>query len=159
MSDEPDPPRKFYGFKPREFERVNAPAPQAQPSASPAKTAGAPSPAGPLTVQDLLHHANSPQHGPGAGPPAPSKNDVQVILRDNLARANAAGMHHVNPLPPRPSRRRRDYVTLLVFGNTIFGIGMLVGHDNPMVFVYSLSGAALFNVGVTWIIWVLMDRY
>lgn len=29
VPDQPDPPRKNYGFKPKEFERVNAPRPEA----------------------------------------------------------------------------------------------------------------------------------
>ncbi len=38
MPDAPDPPRKNYGFKPKEFERVNEPRPEtgAAPEASPA---------------------------------------------------------------------------------------------------------------------------
>ena len=35
MPDEADPPRKTYGFKPKEFERVNAPRPEGETAPTP----------------------------------------------------------------------------------------------------------------------------
>lgn len=39
VSDSPDPPRKIYGLKPKEFERVNAPQPAAGETSAPVPAA------------------------------------------------------------------------------------------------------------------------
>src|SRR5688500_9204977 len=98
MSDEPDPPRKFYQLKPKEFEQVNPP------------VTGAPADSAPTGVQGHLQAANTrPGSAPAPAKPSGALNDVQAILRDNLARANAAGLNDLAPKPKRRSRRNRDY--------------------------------------------------
>ena len=44
-----------------------------------------------------------------SGTPTPAPTDVYQVLRDNLARENAAGMNAVKPVRKRPSRRKRDF--------------------------------------------------
>lgn len=97
MPDEPDPPRKFYGFKPREFATANAPRPAAPPPAA----APLPDP-GIVPVHDAridvhdLHRAAATGLPLLSAPPSPIReNDVHTILRANLAVADAAGLNHV----------------------------------------------------------------
>jgi hypothetical protein len=157
-ADEPEPPRKFYDFKPREFERVNPPGPVAPRIASPIRGTRPVSTSEPITVQDILREANA---GPSAtsGGQLTAKNDVHAHLQTNLESANAAGLNALKPFVPRPSRRKRDYWILMAVGNALFAAITLLGHDNPMVFVCGVGGATIFSVSVTWVMWSIMDRY
>lgn len=122
MRDEADPPRKHYQLRPTTFERVN-PLPPAAPEkddSSAPSTASAAAGDGPIDVGTLARQAMG-------GPPlrqattAPSSlNEVQQMLRDNVARANAAGLNDVVAPTPRRSRRKRDYWLLIVPLNAFF---------------------------------------
>ncbi|HEU5078300.1 MAG TPA: hypothetical protein VFT72_03770 [Opitutaceae bacterium] len=111
MSEDSDPPRKYYRLKPKEFERINV-----DPS-----------------------HSSDP-------------NEVHKILEENLSAANNAGLNDVAPPPRRRSRRLRDYIVAMVFGNLVLliatGIAPILG----------IVGLVIYNLGVTWIVWVVMDR-
>jgi len=157
-ADEPDPPRKFYDFKPREFERVNAPANEPHRPAPPARPAAAPDPARPITVREIIAQANAGAP-PAANAGVAAENDVHGILQHNLRRANAAGLNKLELRPPRPSRRKRDYLAAMTAGNVFFLSIALIGHGSPILFVCGLSGAGMFSAGVTWIMWGVMDRY
>lgn len=154
MAEDSDPPRKVYGFKPTEYERVNdVPRAPVEPHAatpSPPPSAAAP---GPIDVRTLAREAYVPPPSKAATrlPPAP-ENEVQAVLRENLARANAAGLNEVSSRPRR-SRRRRDYFLALVIGNTV-----LLGGAFLMP-IFGIAGMILFNVGITWIMWFVMDDY
>lgn len=156
MADDSDPPRKFYGLKPTEFERVNA-APAPPPAAaSPAPDAG-PAPANDpgqrIDVRDLVRSGSG--RGPVLGHNATVNraNEVHAILQDNLTRANAAGLNDVVVPPKRKSRRKRDYVVSLLVGNAVLLVGTII---NP---VFGGAGLIIFNVGLTWIMWFVMDDY
>src|SRR5262245_42788027 len=99
MDDELDPPRKFYEFKPREFEVVNKLRPTAPTeNTSPPR---ATDPDRKIEISELYRQAAVP----GAVLNRTSdtaKNEVHAILEDNVARANAAGL---NNLAPKPKRR------------------------------------------------------
>lgn len=155
MADSDDPPRKLYQLKPRDFERVNAaPPPSAEPGAD---ASAAP---GPIDVRDLARLATNGQ--PLLSPrrePAPGRTDVHGVLQENLARANAAGINDVDLSPRPPSRRKRDYWFSLVAGNAfIIGLVLLLGL-NPMTVLFGFGGVIIFSVGLTWIMWFVMDRY
>ena len=155
MAEEPDPPRKFYGFKPREFAAANPP----RPAAAPPPAAPLPDPGlvrphdAPIDVREL-HPAAATGHPLLAAAPAPAReNDVHAILRHNLAVADAAGLNRVALTPKRPSRRRRDYWLALALGNAAFAIGGVI---QP---VFAAAGFILYNVGLTWIMWGVLDDY
>ena len=155
MPDDPDPPRKFYGFKPTKFEQVNSPrppAPDETPAASPPPAPDAVRDT-PIDIRELVRQGA--QSGPvlKGNAPANRDNEVHAILRDNLARANAAGLNEVAPPAPRKSRRKRDYLLSLLIGNVLLIVGTTI---NP---VFGVAGLILFNVGITWIMWVVMDDY
>ncbi len=132
MSDAPEPPPRKFAFKPKEFERVNAPRPE-----SAAADAAAPTPA-----------------------PVPAANDVFAIRQELREREKAAGLDELKPADrPNSTRRRRDYWFLLLAGNiAIVGTAAIVGL-NVMTAAFAFSGVVLYSIGLTWIMWSVMDRY
>ncbi|MBI2516091.1 MAG: hypothetical protein HYV95_04180 [Opitutae bacterium] len=94
----------------------------------------------------------------GAQEPS-ADHDVYAIRQQIRAREQAAGFDELKPLPPRRSRRRRDYWMLMLLGNGFFGAAALIGHSNPVVFVAGLGGAIIFSIGLTWVMWFIMENY
>ncbi len=97
-------------------------------------------------------------NAPADGGPPPV--DVRQILRDNVARAGAAGLNELAPAPARRSRRSRDFWLLLISTNLFFGgIAIWVGPSVPIPFVSALAGMAFVSAALTWVMWVVMDDY
>jgi hypothetical protein len=144
VPDEPDPPRKFYDFKEREFVRDNAPGGPPPPSVQElAKLAG-------------VHHDPRPRTG---GPKAGDPNDVYQVLARNRS---AEQQHNLDAIEIRKrarSRRLVDFWVVLVGGNlAIIGSVVLLG-PNVVSVLFGFGGAIIFSVGLTWIMWQVMDRY
>ena len=126
-----DPPRKHYGLKAREFDRVNPARPEAPDQAAPVATPAA---------------ADS------------GKIDVYEILRQNQAKAQQAGLNEV--VPKRiTSRRKRDYWLVLGGAEALFGTFAFLGRHNVVVLVFAGSGMLIVGIALTWIMWSLMDDY
>jgi hypothetical protein len=176
MPDQPDPPRKFYNLKPKEaIDRVNdapagnaptenPPAGNLPPTSPPTEPAPAPGLVDwnnkPIDVRELARQAAL--RGPvldGTNAPANRENEVHGVLRDNLERANAAGLNDVEPPPPRRSRRTRDYWTLFIPVNGFFAFWAFGPYANPMTFVFGLAGMIMFTLGLTWVMFFIMDDY
>lgn len=161
MSEEPDPPRKTYGFKPRDFETANthppmapAPPPRPDPGIQPAAE-------GRIDVRDLALLAKvKPAATPPPPKPAGPASDVHAMLSENLAVANAAGLNRVAPTQGRPSKRKRDYVIVMVAGNggllTLFAV--VIGF-NLFSCLFLAAGMIFFSSAATWIMWHVMDDY
>ncbi len=154
MPDAPDPPRKHYKFKPTEFENVNgvprdSPLHEAQPLPDPGIVE---SHKVRIDVRDLARAAAIPTEKSQPSPAAPA-NDVHAMLRDNLARANAAGVNRVALTPKRPSRRKRDYFIALAAGNALLAVATMI---QP---IFGAAGLIIYNIGLTWIMWFVMDDY
>ncbi|HVU34715.1 MAG TPA: hypothetical protein VHE61_14880 [Opitutaceae bacterium] len=159
MPDAPEPPRQFYGFKPREFERANAPRPDA-PSA-PAQTPPPEDPSARIDIHELHRQAGTPGPvlSPGTKPVA--ENEVHAILRDNAASEKAAGLHEVAPLPPRRSRRKRDYAVVMLAANGLLAILATYAFrtSNVIMFVSSIAGIGMISAAITWVMWFIVDDY
>ena len=141
---EPENPRREFRLKPPEFERANRPADAFGDNA-------------PVDVQQILREANARRPPPTA--PGPAENDVHAMLRDNAARARAQGLNEVIPQRRRPSRRKRDYWLMLVGGNLLV-VGAVLGlHSNVVTLIFGLSAVILFTLGLTWVMWAVMDDY
>lgn len=145
MPDEPDPPRKVYGFKEQEFQRDNAPSSGASPMPTAkdlAKLAG-------------VHHDPRPRQ---AGPKAGDPHDVFEVLRQNRRREQR---HNLDAIEIRKirSRRKRDFWWGLVGGNLLIIGGVLVSGSSVITVVYGLAGLIIFSIGLSWIMWQVMDRY
>lgn len=130
MSDSPEPAPRKFAFKPKEFERVNAP------------------------------RAEAPQTAEATPESIPAANDVFAIRQELRAREIAAGMDTLKPADRPPStKRRRDFWLLLLGGNlAIVGTAAVVGL-NVMTVVYAFAGVILYTIGLTWTVWFVMGRY
>lgn len=161
MTDEPDPPRKLYGFKPPEFETANepprnpAPAAESQPAPDPGITRVH---EGRIDVRELARIAMGGRPVLGNNSVANRPNEVHAILRDNLARANAAGLNEVS-LRQRRSRRLRDYLIVTTIFNAPLGAVAWFNRDSPIVLVLVLSAFVFFNLRFAWHVWAIMDDY
>ncbi len=161
MSDPSDPPRKFFDLKPRDFERVNGVPPPTAADVPAADPGIAPAPAsGPIDVKDLFRQAqvNAPllSKSRSRGP----ENEVHGILRNNHERATAAGLNDLAPKAKRISRRRRHYWISMIVGTALFGSIIIgAGPSNPIFFIYGLAGLVLYNVGLWWSMWHVLDDY
>jgi hypothetical protein len=161
MPDESDPPRKFYGLKPKEFERVNAPPRDPQPEQDLRPDPGiARTEKERIDVRDIARIA---AHGTplldGSNAPANRENEVHGVLRENLAHANAAGLNDVAPLPKRRSRRTRDYLLVAVPVNGFFAFCAFGPLSNPVSLVCGIAGMGLFTASFTWVMFFIMEDY
>ena len=90
--------------------------------------------------------------GQGAG------HDVYAILRQNRAAEQRHGLGKVEIKRIR-SRRKRDYWLLLLTANPLFTLVAWLGRANAAVLVSAVAGIILFSVGLSWIMWFVMDDY
>ena len=148
MRDEPDPPRQRFQLKPRDFDVVNAP------------SSHAPLDSAPADVQGHLQAANA---RPPTRPPGPAANkpvnDVQALLHDDAARLQATGVNDLTPKPRRRSMRTRDYWLLVFSLNAFFGLVAFGPFRNPMTLTYGIAGMMVTTLGLTWVMWFVMDDY
>jgi hypothetical protein len=84
------------------------------------------------------------------------KIDASEILKSNLEKQEANKEFIVTE---GKSRRRRDYITLMLVVNIVLLIPILFQPTNIFVIVYCISGMILLSGGLTWIIWVVMSDY
>ena len=156
MPDEADPPRKHYGFKEREFKRDNAPASAAPPPPTAKELA--------IMSGQKISSAPKPPTGAKADLPAAAlakagdPNDVFAVLQANRAVEQQAGLNEVE-IRTVKSRRRRDYVFLLIGGNLAILGAVALGGFNIMSVIFGLSGLVMFNLGLTWVMWQVMGKY
>jgi hypothetical protein len=151
MQDELDPPRKFYGFKPKEFERVNEPAKEQAPLPT-GPDPGVPSvPDEQIDVKELIRIGAL---GPDAraAKPVASSNEVHAMLQGNLTKERAAGLFHVEAKPDLKRRRRIMvfWIGLAVVDVPLGVFAATVGHEAAIPFVCSIAGIGMFT---SWIIW------
>jgi hypothetical protein len=140
-----DPPRKNYGFKVREFKRDN----QAASGEPPMPTA-----------KEMAIMAGPVVKSPtgATGPKADDPNDVYNSLQKNRAIEQKLGLHQVE-IKKVKSRRKFDFWVVLVGGNLAIITLVAVLGLNPATFVFGLAGLIIFSLGLSWIMWQVMDRY
>jgi hypothetical protein len=134
------PERAQLQFKARSFERVNR-------ASDP-----------PVDHHALIAAANRGRPAlPAGDPPAVARptNEVEDILRLNREREKQAGLDQLKLMPPRPNRRRRDYLMLLIVGNLMLFLGL------NAIGGLALGGvvAVVFTLGITWALYGVMDKY
>lgn len=159
MPDDPDPPRRVYNLKPTQFEIVNERLRNAPPP-NHATEPAAPTPADKaIDVRELNRAAMGTAPLLGVNGPVNRPNEVHAMLEQNVSAANAAGLNDV-PLKPRPpSRRKRDYLLLLIPVDAFFAFIAFGPFTNHVTFVYGLAGIALWTTGLTWVMWHVMEDY
>lgn len=162
MQDEPDPPRKVYGFKPREFDRANT-----TPSAAPADTPppapdpGIASATGPISVHDLIRAGAGNGRQLGSNAVVNRPNEIHDILRDNLKKDIAAGHYDLGVLDDSKRRRRiRNYWIAMAAVNLPLGaFAFWIGHGAAIPFVCAIAGMAMFSSKLTWETFFLRTHY
>jgi hypothetical protein len=146
MPDEPDPPRKNYGFKDREFKRDNA-----------AKSAEPPLP----TAKELAIMAGPvAKHGQAAvGKTKPDDpNDVYGVLQENRTVEKKHGLDQFE-IQRIKNRRKRDYWVLMIASQGTLITLAYLGRGNPIVFVSCVAAMGALGAGITWIMWQVMNKY
>jgi len=94
---------------------------------------------------------------PASAPPSDAAPDAFEILRINREREIAAGRDNFVPTPaPRRSRRVREYWTVLLGGNLAVGIAYWI---NPSNYVFCIASAVILTVGLTWVMFFIMEDY
>jgi hypothetical protein len=158
MEDEPDPPRRVFGFAPRDFVRANRPPGERRRHDTPANPDADSNPDSekPI-VRDIARIAPGDGSPLRANSPANHENDVHHILRLNLESDQARGWYDVEPGKDEKRRRRiRNYVIALLAINTPLGlIAWLSGHTDPFPFVSAIAGMAFLSAQITWETWFL----
>jgi hypothetical protein len=145
VPDEPDPPRKHYGFKEREFKRDNVDTPGQAPMP---------------TARELAMTAGS-HHNPAARKvegKADDPNDILAVLQQNRLAAKKHGLNEVE-IKEIKSRRKREFWILIVGGNLAIIGAVFFSGINVITVIFGLSGLILFSVALSWIMWQVMDRY
>ena len=164
MPDDPDPPRKFYQLKPKEYEVVND---RVRPP--PADAPGLPTPdpgptaadTGRIDVRDLFKQANTPGRILASGQRPTGANEVHAVLRDQYAREQALGLYELGPLDDAKRRRRiRNYWIAVVVINVPLGIfAYRIGHGAAIPFVLAIAAMALTTSVLTWQTFFLRTHY
>jgi predicted phage tail protein len=95
---------------------------------------------------------------PGSKVGKSTEHDVYAILQQNRSVERKAGLNEVEIRPVR-SRRKRDYWLLLVPGNALFGLVGWIARDNVVVLVSAGAGMVVFSLGLTWVMWFVMNDY
>jgi hypothetical protein len=83
--------------------------------------------------------------------------DAATILREN----QEIEARYAKPIDfvPTSSRRKRDYWIVLTVGNALIVGLVAMLPKNPAVLIYGLSALVIFSVGITWIMWAIVDDY
>lgn len=151
MPDESDPPRKHYGFKEREFKRDNALSSEVPPMPTAKELAQLATQRGPAS-------AGNPPKPPVAPARTADPNDVHAVLQLNRTTEKKFGRDEIE-IKKVKSRRAREFWFILVGGNlAIIGAVWLSGM-NVISVVFGLAGLIVFSLGLSWIMWQVMDRY
>ena len=153
MPAEPDPTRKSYGFKPREFDRANAPRPAAPAGDTPAPDPGITSSSeGKIDIHELIRAGAG--HGPQLGSNAVVNraNEVHDMLQANFRRDQVAGLYDLGVLDDSKRRRRiRNYwLSLAAVDLPLGAYAAWFGQGAAIPFVSAIAGVALFTVWRTW---------
>ncbi len=144
--EEPEAPRRTFRFKPTEFERTNRPLDGTDDTTA-------------IDARIVNRQANLTPADLRA-PKAPvADNEVHAILRSNVAHANEDALNATLLRERPPSRRKRDYWTLLIGCNLLIaGFVMLIDRSIGTL-VFAGAGMILLSVALTWIMWFVMDDY
>lgn len=145
MTDEPDPPRKHYGFKEREFKRDNPSAADLPPAP---------------TAKDLAMMSGPVVRSGAAasGAKADDPNDVYAAMQINRAAEQQSGGDEIE-IRKIQSRRRRDFWLIFIPIELFFVFLAVTGHNNPLQFVCAIAGAVIIGVTLPWIMFQLMGKY
>lgn len=84
------------------------------------------------------------------------RTDVSEILKENTANHEAGKDWSVTE---RKSRRKRDYIALMILVNLLLLIPIILQPANIFVVACCVSGMVVLSGGLTWILWGVMSDY
>ena len=94
---------------------------------------------------------------PGSQAPS-ADHDVYAILQANRAREQEHRLGEVEVKVVK-SRRRRDYWMLLLLTNALLAVIAWQSRGNLVVLCSTGAGIIIASIGLTWIMWFVMDDY
>ena len=166
MPDAPDPPRKVYGFKAREFDRANAARPEAADAVPPPPAAVIPAasestPSEKIDVHALIRAGAGDGPALGTNKVANRDNEVHTMLRGVFQRDQAAGHFDLKNLDDSHRRRRlRNYWIAMAAVNIPLGlVAVLAGPGAAIPFACALAGMGFFSARLTWNTFFLRTHY
>ena len=89
----------------------------------------------------------------------PSAPSVHEILRDNLAVQKSVEPEVLPNLKDRRTKRRRDYWLLMLTMNPLIALVGWMVYGSPVGSIFLLSFCVIFNIGLPWIMFQVMDKY
>ena len=162
MPDEPDPPRKAYGFKPRDFDRANPARPEAPTPDAPAPDPGITAANDEkINVHDLIRAGAGAGRQLGSNAVANRANEVHDVLRANYQRDVTTGHYDLGVLDDSKRRRRiRNYwIAIVVIDVPLALFAFWIGHNVAIPFVCAIAAIALFTSSLTWKTFFLRTHY
>lgn len=162
MADDPDPPRKYYQLKPKQFEIVNERVPSVAPASNDTPDPGPVSAdTGRIDVHELFRQANTPGRVLGSHKPTNKANEVHEVLQEKYAHDVATGQYELGVLDDSKRRRRiRNFWLILLAINLPLGaLAALAGPRAPLPFVCSIAGMALGTSILLWQTFFLRTEY
>ncbi len=141
-----DPPPKVYGFRERGFQRDNAAAGAHPPLPTAKELAVMAGPEAPLAFRAK------------AGPKSGDPNDVFHVLQQNRAVERKFGKDRID-IKEVKSRRQREFWLLLVGGNLAIIASVALSSINVITVIFGLAGLIVFSLGLSWVMWQVMDKY
>jgi len=92
------------------------------------------------------------------GPKAGDPNDVFTAMQRNRTVEKKLGLKEIE-IREVKSRRKRDFWLILIGGNlSIVGLVFFIG-PNVMTLAFGLAGVIIFSLGLSWVMWQVMDHY
>ena len=85
-------------------------------------------------------------------------NDVHVVLQQNRKSEQAHNLDAME-IKETKSRRKREFWLLLVGGNLCILGGVWLSGINVITVIFGLAALIIFSLGLSWVMWQVMDRY
>jgi hypothetical protein len=98
-----------------------------------------------------------PRPGPDREPSA--VHDVKAILQANLKSEKNRHVNQPIPVTKKKSKRLRDYLKCVIFGNLFIVFWVWFCGANIVALVYGLAGIVILTLGLTWIMFQVMEDY
>jgi hypothetical protein len=87
----------------------------------------------------------------------PAAIDVKQILHENFIAGGGKTAPKLRPVEWK-SRRWRDYLFLIAAPNAIIGLLIYLAPRHELIPLAGFSLMVLYSLGVTWLVWVIMDE-
>jgi uncharacterized integral membrane protein len=87
-----------------------------------------------------------------------AEHDVYAMLQQNRVVEQQSGLNEVR-IKETKSRRKRDFWSLLVGGNLLIVALVVFTGFNVVSVIFGLAGIIIISLGLTWIMWFVMDDY